>query len=65
MRPGMRTREYIVNETLARRYWPDEEPIGKRIRSGFEGKEWVPVVGVVEDRGSEERRGMTKTERVD
>jgi predicted permease len=39
----------IINETLARRYWPDEDPIGKRIRSGFEGKEWVPVVGVVGD----------------
>ena len=39
----------IINETLARRYWPDEDPIGKRIRSGFEGKDWVPVVGVVGD----------------
>jgi putative ABC transport system permease protein len=39
----------IVNETLARRYWPDQDPIGKRIRSGFEGKEWVPIVGVVAD----------------
>jgi predicted permease len=39
----------IVNETLARRYWPGEDPIGKRIRGGFEGKEWVPIVGVVSD----------------
>lgn len=39
----------IVNETLARQYWPDEDPIGKRIRSGFEGKDWVPIVGVVGD----------------
>ena len=39
----------IVNETLARRYWPDEDPIGKRIRGGFEGKDWVPIVGVVGD----------------
>jgi putative ABC transport system permease protein len=39
----------IINETLARAYWPNEDPIGKRIRSGFEGKEWVPIVGVVGD----------------
>ena len=39
----------IVNETLARRYWPDKDPIGKRIRSGFEGKDWVPIIGVVGD----------------
>jgi predicted permease len=39
----------IVNETLARRYWPNEDPVGKRIRGGFEGKDWVPIVGVVSD----------------
>jgi putative ABC transport system permease protein len=39
----------IVNETLARKYWPNQDPIGKRIRSGFEGKELVAIVGVVGD----------------
>ena len=39
----------IVNESLALRYWPGQDPIGKRIRSGFERKTWVPVVGVVGD----------------
>jgi putative ABC transport system permease protein len=39
----------IVNQTLAEAYWPDQDPIGKRIRGGFEGKEWVPIVGVVGD----------------
>jgi putative ABC transport system permease protein len=39
----------IVNEALARRYWPNDDPIGKRIRGGFEGKDWVPIVGVVSD----------------
>ncbi len=37
----------IINEVIATRYWPDEDPIGKRIRSGFEGRNWVTVVGVV------------------
>jgi putative ABC transport system permease protein len=33
----------IVNETFARRHWPDENPIGKRIRYG---RDWVSIVGV-------------------
>ena len=39
----------MVNETLARRYWPNEDPIGKRLRTGFDGKEFLPIVGVVAD----------------
>src|SRR5215216_4200261 len=41
----------IVNETLARKHWPGEEPFGKRIR--FYGPpqrtQWMEIVGVVED----------------
>jgi predicted permease len=41
--------EVIVNETMARTLWPDEDPIGKRIRS-FMPKSPAPVVvGVVGD----------------
>jgi putative ABC transport system permease protein len=40
----------IVNVTLARRYWPGENPIGKRIRFDDEGKApWTTVVGLVAD----------------
>ena len=40
----------LINATLARKYWSGEDPIGKRIGSGFEGKgNWVTVVGVVGD----------------
>src|SRR5262245_8582606 len=41
----------IVNETMARRFWPDEDPIGKRFTFGYAGPQarWLTVVGVVRD----------------
>jgi predicted permease len=41
----------IVNETMAKRYWPGEDPIGKRIsfRSVPKEKDWITIVGVVGD----------------
>jgi ABC-type antimicrobial peptide transport system permease subunit len=38
----------IVNETMARRYWPERSPIGKRLRT-LGRQEWREVVGVVRD----------------
>jgi putative ABC transport system permease protein len=39
----------IVDETLANRYWPNEDPIGKRIHSGGNKSRnpWCTIVGVV------------------
>jgi putative ABC transport system permease protein len=42
------TRVVIVNEATARRYWPNEDAIGKRLRQGSDGP-WRTVVGVVAD----------------
>lgn len=40
----------IVNETLARQFWPGENPIGKRIGSADpKDPEWREVIGVVND----------------
>jgi putative ABC transport system permease protein len=39
----------IVNDTMARHYWPNENPIGKRISNPGPHKEWYEVVGVVSD----------------
>ncbi|HYM24396.1 MAG TPA: ABC transporter permease [Vicinamibacterales bacterium] len=41
----------VVNETLARRLWPGEDPIGKRLKQGWpEDKgDWREVVGIVAD----------------
>ncbi|HYK58351.1 MAG TPA: ABC transporter permease [Bryobacteraceae bacterium] len=35
----------VIDETLARQYWPGEDPVGKRIRQGRQ--DWVTIVGVV------------------
>ena len=38
----------IVNENLAQRFWPNQDPIGKRLERG-ESEPWRTVVGVVRD----------------
>jgi len=47
----------LVNETMARTYWPGRDPIGRRFRMGRqEGRPWITVVGVVAD---ERHNGIT------
>jgi predicted permease len=38
----------VINETMARTYWPHQSAVGRRIRPGFQGA-WYTVVGVVAD----------------
>jgi predicted permease len=37
----------VINQFMAQRYWPGQEPIGKRFRSTDLHNEWLEVVGVV------------------
>jgi putative ABC transport system permease protein len=40
----------IVNEAFARRYWPGQDPLGKRLREyGSRGDTWRTVIGVIGD----------------
>ena len=49
----------MINQTMARRYWPDEDPIGKRIKPQFPDAKvpwrpastntWLTIIGVVGD----------------
>lgn len=41
----------LVSTSLAERFWPGEEALGKRVKRGYydsEGRPWLEVVGVVE-----------------
>jgi putative ABC transport system permease protein len=37
----------IINETMARQFWPNEDPVGRRLKLLF--SPWLTVVGVVAD----------------
>ena len=43
----------VISESLAKRVWPHEDPVGRRVRFGIEvpnnGEPWLTVVGVVKD----------------
>jgi predicted permease len=39
----------LVNETMARMYWPDVDPIGRRFRQGGDQRPWITIVGIVKD----------------
>ncbi|HZI17673.1 MAG TPA: ABC transporter permease [Pyrinomonadaceae bacterium] len=39
----------IIDETMAKKYWPDEDPLGKRIsfEGGAQNRKWREIVGIV------------------
>ena len=43
----------VISETMVRRFWPGEDPIGKRITSGSpdsrDPDDWLTIIGVVKD----------------
>jgi predicted permease len=40
----------VINASFARRFWPNQNPIGQRVRLG-DSTEWVRIIGVVADVG--------------
>ncbi|MGI8743134.1 MAG: ABC transporter permease [Bryobacteraceae bacterium] len=53
----------LINDTMARRFWPGEDPVGKRFRFGDPDRSkapWLTVAGVV---GDMRRQGMDKVAR--
>jgi predicted permease len=41
----------VISETMARKFWPGEDPVGKRISVGKpeSADDWITIVGVVKD----------------
>ena len=54
----------LINETMARRFWPGENPVGKRFHFGWgnDNPRWLTVAGVV---GDMRRQGLDKLARVE
>ncbi|HTL95816.1 MAG TPA: ABC transporter permease [Gemmatimonadaceae bacterium] len=52
-------RAAIINATMARRFWPGEDPVGKRFKFAYQADAdpWTTVVGVVADM---HRDGLTR-----
>jgi predicted permease len=46
---GEQARAVVVNEAAVSRFWPGQDPLGKRIRLSPDDAPWWPVVGVVAD----------------
>src|SRR5580692_9958957 len=38
----------MINEAMKRQFWPNEDPVGKRV-SGDNGEHWATIIGVVGD----------------
>jgi putative ABC transport system permease protein len=43
------TRSVLVNESFARRFFPGQDPLGRRFRTNQTQEQWVSVIGVVPD----------------
>jgi len=39
----------LINQALARKYWPNEDPVGRRIRIHQKTYDWSEIVGIVGD----------------
>ena len=59
----------LINETMARRFWPNEDPIGKRFHFGWGNTNvhWLTVAGVIGDmkRGGLDKAGAPGSIRTD
>src|SRR5438552_8965177 len=43
----------VINQAMARTYWPNEYPLGKRFKAAKAGAPWITVVGVIADARTE------------
>jgi predicted permease len=39
----------VINETMARTYWPNEDPLGKHLKLTRRATSWTTIIGIVAD----------------
>ena len=61
-RDGEGTRTVLINKTMGEKFWPGQDPIGKRFGQGTDRAQWWEVVGVVGDIRSFGLAGRTPSE---
>jgi len=49
----------VINEAMARMYWPNADPLGKRLRVRPADHTWITVVGVIADARTESLAGAS------
>ena len=52
----------VINETMAKRYWPNEDAIGKRFHLGTGQQPWITIVGIA---GQVRHNAATETPRAE
>jgi putative ABC transport system permease protein len=57
-RDGEGTRTVLINRAMAEKFWPGQDPLGKRFGQGSDTSRWYQVVGIVGDIRS---FGLTRT----
>ena len=45
-RPPQKPVVAVISQSVARRYWPGQDALGKRIRVGGDSEPWMTVVGI-------------------
>jgi len=46
---GAGSRNVMINESMARKFWPGQDPIGKRFGQDRDVSQWYQVVGILSD----------------
>jgi predicted permease len=49
----------VINESMARRYWPHDDALGKRVKVSRAATDWTTIVGIVADARTDSLAGVS------